>query len=111
MKLIHTFILTLFFTLLPKAFGLGLQMYSLQEDFDRDTPGTLDRLVAQSVCPCKVSVPCTALLQSVCPLASDCKVSVPSPLHLSKKPVLRKLESCRAVDAMRSGAKAERVQR
>jgi hypothetical protein len=26
-------------------------MYSLQEDFDRDTPGTLDRLGAQSVCP------------------------------------------------------------
>lgn len=103
MKLIHTFILTLFLTLLPKAFGLGLQMYSLQEDFDRDTPGTLDRLGAQSACP-------FTSLRSVCP----CKVSVPSPLacpHLSKKPVLRKLESCRAVDAMRSGAKAERVQR
>ncbi len=26
-------------------------MYSLQEDFDRDTLGTLDRLGAQSVCP------------------------------------------------------------
>jgi sugar phosphate isomerase/epimerase len=38
------------------AFGLGLQMYSLQEDFDRDTPGTLDRLKAQGFTDLETSV-------------------------------------------------------
>ena len=56
MKLIHTLIPTLFLTLLPHAFGLGLQMYSLQEDFDRDTPGTLDRLKAQGFTDLETSV-------------------------------------------------------
>jgi sugar phosphate isomerase/epimerase len=34
----------------------GLQMYSLQEDFDRDTPGTLDRLKAQGFTDIETSV-------------------------------------------------------
>ena len=38
------------------AFGLGLQMYSLQEDFDRDTPGTLDRLKSQGFTDLETSV-------------------------------------------------------
>ena len=45
----HTFALVLA-SLLPlcsHAFGVGMQMYSLQEQFDRDTPGTLDWLKAQ----------------------------------------------------------------
>jgi len=56
MKLIHTLLLTSFFTLSSHAFGLGLQMYSLQEDFDRDTPGTLDRLKAQGFTDLETSV-------------------------------------------------------
>ena len=35
---------------------MGLQMYSLQEDFDRDTPGTLDRLKAQGFTDIETSV-------------------------------------------------------
>ncbi|MFZ9992371.1 MAG: sugar phosphate isomerase/epimerase family protein, partial [Opitutales bacterium] len=38
------------------AFGMGLQMYSLQEDFDRDTPGTLDRLKSQGFTDLETSV-------------------------------------------------------
>jgi len=38
------------------AAGPGLQMYSLQEDFDRDTPGTLDRLKAQGFTDIETSV-------------------------------------------------------
>ena len=34
----------------------GLQMYSLQEDFDRDTPGTLDKLKAQGFTDIETSV-------------------------------------------------------
>jgi sugar phosphate isomerase/epimerase len=56
MKLIHTLLLTSFLTLSSHAFGLGLQMYSLQEDFDRDTPGTLDRLKAQGFTDLETSV-------------------------------------------------------
>jgi hypothetical protein len=56
MKLIHTLVLTAFLTLSSHAFGLGLQMYSLQEDFDRDTPGTLDRLKSQGFTDLETSV-------------------------------------------------------
>jgi len=56
MKFIHTLLLTSFLTLSSHAFGLGLQMYSLQEDFDRDTPGTLDRLKAQGFTDIETSV-------------------------------------------------------
>jgi sugar phosphate isomerase/epimerase len=56
MKLIHTLLLTAFFAFSSHAFGLGLQMYSLQEDFDRDTPGTLDRLKAQGFTDLETSV-------------------------------------------------------
>lgn len=38
------------------ASGQGMQMYSLQEDFDRDTPGTLDRLKAQGFRDIETSV-------------------------------------------------------
>ncbi len=51
-----TLILTALLALSSNAFGLGLQMYSLQEDFDRDTPGTLDRLRAQGVTDIETSV-------------------------------------------------------
>ena len=56
MKLIYTLLLTALFALSSHAFGLGLQMYSLQEDFDRDTPGTLDRLKAQGFTDLETSV-------------------------------------------------------
>lgn len=56
MKTIHTLVLTAFLTLSSHAFGLGLQMYSLQEDFDRDTPGTLDRLKVQGFTDLETSV-------------------------------------------------------
>ncbi len=36
--------------------SVGLQMYSLQEDFDRDTPGTLDRLKVQGFTDIETSV-------------------------------------------------------
>jgi sugar phosphate isomerase/epimerase len=35
---------------------VGLQMYSLQEDFDRDTPGTLDRLKSHGIRDVETSV-------------------------------------------------------
>jgi sugar phosphate isomerase/epimerase len=56
MKPIHTLLLTALLALSSPAFGLGLQMYSLQEDFDRDTPGTLDRLKAQGFTDLETSV-------------------------------------------------------
>jgi sugar phosphate isomerase/epimerase len=56
MKLIHTLLLTAFLAFSSHAFGLGLQMYSLQEDFDRDTPGTLDRLKEQGFTDLETSV-------------------------------------------------------
>ena len=56
MKTIHTLLLTALLALSSHAFGLGLQMYSLQEDFDRDTPGTLDRLKAQGFTDLETSV-------------------------------------------------------
>jgi sugar phosphate isomerase/epimerase len=49
-------LLTALLALSSHAFGLGLQMYSLQEDFDRDTPGTLDRLKAQGFTDLETSV-------------------------------------------------------
>ena len=56
MKLIHTLLLTTLLAHSSHAFGLGLQMYSLQEDFDRDTPGTLDQLKAQGFTDLETSV-------------------------------------------------------
>ncbi len=56
MKLTHTLLLIALFALSSNAFGLGMQMYSLQEDFDRDTPGTLDRLKAQGFTDLETSV-------------------------------------------------------
>ena len=56
MKTIHRLILTALMALSTHAFGLGLQMYSLQEDFDLDTPGTLDRLKAQGFTDLETSV-------------------------------------------------------
>ncbi|MFZ4768037.1 MAG: hypothetical protein ACOYMN_24070 [Roseimicrobium sp.] len=56
MKFIHTLLLTALLALSSHAFGLGLQMYSLQDYFDRDTPGTLDRLKAQGFTDLEVSV-------------------------------------------------------
>jgi len=49
-------LLTTLLALSSHAFGLGLQMYSLQEDFDRDTPGTLDRLKSQGFMDIETSV-------------------------------------------------------
>lgn len=56
MKHIHTVLLTALLALSSHAFGLGLQMYSLQDDFDRDTPGTLDRLKSQGFTDLETSV-------------------------------------------------------
>jgi sugar phosphate isomerase/epimerase len=56
MKPIYTLLLTGLLALSSTAFGLGLQMYSLQDYFDRDTPGTLDRLVAQGFTDLETSV-------------------------------------------------------
>jgi len=56
MKPIHSLLLTALLTLSSPAFGLGLQMYSIQEDFDRDTPGTLDRLKAQGFTDLETSI-------------------------------------------------------
>jgi sugar phosphate isomerase/epimerase len=56
MKTIHRLILTALMAFSTHAFGLGLQMYSLQEDFDLDTPGTLDRLKAQGFTDLETSV-------------------------------------------------------
>ncbi len=44
MKITRLILFSAVLALSSTAFGLGLQMYSLQEEFDRDTPGTLDRL-------------------------------------------------------------------
>jgi len=56
MKPTLTLLTALLLALSSHAFGLGLQMYSLQEDFDRDTPGTLDRLKAQGFTDLETSV-------------------------------------------------------
>ncbi len=56
MKLIQTLLLTSFLTFSSHASGQGMQMYSLQQDFDRDTPGTLDRLKAQGFTDIETSV-------------------------------------------------------
>lgn len=56
MKLIHALLLTAFLAISSHAFGMGLQMHSLQEDFDRETPGTLDRLKAQGFTDIETSV-------------------------------------------------------
>jgi sugar phosphate isomerase/epimerase len=56
MKLIHTLLLSALLALSSHAFPVGLQMYSLQEDFDRDPPGTLDRLKAQGFTDVETSV-------------------------------------------------------
>lgn len=56
MKLIHPLLFTALLALGSEAFGLGLQMYSLQEEFDRDTPATLDRLKAQGFTDLETSV-------------------------------------------------------
>lgn len=49
-------LLTAFIAFSSHAFGLGLQMYSLQEDFDRDTPGTIDKLNSQGFTDLETSV-------------------------------------------------------
>ena len=51
-----TLLTAVLFALCSHAFGSGLQMYSLQGDFDRDTPGTLDRLRAQGFTDIETSV-------------------------------------------------------
>ena len=56
MKFPYTLLLTALLALSSESFGLGLQMYSLQEEFDRDTPATLDRLKAQGFMDLETSV-------------------------------------------------------
>ena len=56
MKFPYTLLLTALLALSSESFGLGLQMYSLQEEFDRDTPATLDRLRAQGFMDLETSV-------------------------------------------------------
>lgn len=56
MKHIYTLLLTALLVLSSHAFGHGLQMYSLQDEFDRDTPATLDRLKSQGFTDLETSV-------------------------------------------------------
>jgi sugar phosphate isomerase/epimerase len=56
MKHILPFVVASLLPLCSHAFGVGLQMYSLQEQFDRDTPGTLDWLKAQGFTDIETSV-------------------------------------------------------
>jgi sugar phosphate isomerase/epimerase len=56
MKMIRPLLFAALLALSCHAFGLGLQMYSLQEEFDRDTPGTLDRLKSQGFMDIETSV-------------------------------------------------------
>jgi len=51
-----TFVVLLALTVSAHGATPGLQMYSLQEDFDRDTPGTLDRLKGQGFTDIETSV-------------------------------------------------------
>ncbi|MFM7399162.1 MAG: sugar phosphate isomerase/epimerase family protein [Verrucomicrobiota bacterium] len=55
-KLIQALLIAALLGLPSLTFGMGMQMYSLQEDFDRDTPGTLDRLKAQGFTDIETSV-------------------------------------------------------
>ena len=56
MKLLKSLFFAAVLALSSAAFGVGLQMYSLQEEFDRDTPGTLDWLKAQGFMDLETSV-------------------------------------------------------
>jgi sugar phosphate isomerase/epimerase len=56
LKLIQALLFAALLGLPSVSSGMGLQMYSLQEDFDRDTPGTLDRLKSQGFTDLETSV-------------------------------------------------------
>ena len=56
MKRIYTLLFTAFLVVSSYAFGMGLHINRLQEDFDRDTPCTLDRLKAQGFTNIETSV-------------------------------------------------------
>ena len=56
LKLIQALLVAALLGLPSVTSGMGLQMYSLQEDFDRDTPGTLDRLKSQGFTDLETSV-------------------------------------------------------
>ena len=56
MKLLKALFFGAVLALSSTAFGVGLQMYSLQEEFDRDTPGTLDWLKSHGFMDLETSV-------------------------------------------------------
>ena len=56
MKLLRSLLFGVLLVLSSNAFGVGLQMYSLQEEFDRDTPGTLDWLKSHGFMDLETSV-------------------------------------------------------
>ena len=71
------------------AMGIGLQIYSLQEDFDRDTPGTLDRLKSQGFTDIETSVftkmPAAELKGLLVARGMTCSSHHVRPEHLEKK--------------------------
>ena len=71
------------------AMGIGLQIYSLQEDFDRDTPGTLDRLKSQGFTDIETSVftkmPAAELKALLVARGMTCSSHHVRPEHLEKK--------------------------